>query len=320
MKKLICLFLAMAAVCALAAGCTVEKPIGPTEPTTVAVNDADLNKAIDQLGELDDAALEALRRAMEQGIEIPPDIGVPPETAPPTMPAGVQASPNEVYPLMVKVYNTLGSGTFLLRAKGSSPQGGPTMGNATSMTLAMDGANTMMEFDMDWTAVFKAMSEGTPEYGQSIVQGITAQGLFGKKARFVSRPDDVFIAFPDKKTYLSMGAPEESGSEGQLGLAGAFSGTLIPDEVPDDIASSRVTMGGKEYLCATLNEGNARYYFLNGDLKRIEIENEGEVMILEIQELTGTVDPKLFTTEGMKVMPVDQMAQMGEGLGAIFGG
>ena len=317
MKKQICLFLAMAVVFALMAGCTVEKNIGPDPATTIPVDEAALKEAADLLGDLDAVAMNALREAMEKNNVTIPAYTEPPEPPPPAMPQGVQTNPNDVFPLMEKVYNTFASGTFYLKAKGSAPMGGPNMGT-TPMTIAIDGQKTMMEFDMDWASLFVAMTEGTPDAGRAKIQGYTAQTLFGKKVRFVSMPEDGYMIFLDKKTYLPIGAFSEPGAEVDVDMASAFSGSFVPEVKPTDIGSSKVTMGGQEYLCATLNDGQARYYFLNGDLKRIEIENQGEIMILEIQELTGKVDPKLFSVDGMKAMPLDQMSSLADSMGSLF--
>ena len=322
MKKLICLFLAMAVVFALITGCSTDKYIGQTDPTTATVNQADLQNALGSLdGAMDAAVQEAMRKAMEQGVTIPPDTG-PLETAPPPMPSGVQASPTELRPLMEKIYKIFNSGTFLIKAKGSSPMGGPT-GQAqgtTPMTIAVDKDNTMMEFDMDWITMLKAASEGTPNFGMATINGAIMITTFGKKVRFVSTPGNGFVAFLDKKTYIPMGAFSEEGeSAAPVDMAGTFSGSFLPKEgLPQEIKSSKVTMGGKEYLCATLDDGNARYYFQGGDLKRIEIQNTEDIMILEIEALSGTVDPKLFSSEGFRAVPIDQLTSLGDNFGSLF--
>jgi len=325
MKKLICLFLGVAIVFALAAGCKVGIDIGPTEPTTIAVNEDDLNKARNELdlGELDALAQDALRRALELDVTIPAEDS-PPQTMPPPMPAGVEVDAAEVRALMRNVLDIFGSGKFTMKTRSSSPfvAGGNT---ATPLTVAMDENAMAFEVEMDWASLFR--SEGQSVV-QARIQGATAQTLFGKKVRIVTKTDGIMIVLVDKKTYMPMGDGSAEGGElMEFDLTGAmgdaFGGAGSREEIEmrlNEIKSSKVTMGGKEYLCAELKaEGNTmRYYFQGGELKRIEADAEGESVMWEIDMLSGQVDPAFFGTAGMRAMPLDQMADLGASLGGVL--
>jgi len=322
MKKLICLCLAAAALFALAAGCQKEVVIGPTEPTTIAVNEDDLNKAAGMLdGELDAAAQEALRKLLEQGGTLPAATQ-PPETMPPTMPPGNQVDDALVRPLMKKTLDTLASGTFTIKSRGTSPIGAGT-NTALPLTIVMDNGTFAFELEMDWASQFKA--EGQNDVMARINAGI-AQSTFGRRLRIITSNEGVVFVFVDKKLYISMkDLAEEGGEPVDFDLTGAMGeifGARSQEEIDKalgQMTSSRVTANGKEYLCATVSPKNEdgtvaatmRYYFLDGELKRIETGETAESVMWEIESISDKADPAFFSTAGMKVMPIDQMADMG---------
>jgi len=324
MKKLICLCLAMAALFALAAGCNREITIGQTEPTTVAVNEQDLNNAAGQFGEdLDEAAREALRKALEGGINVA-DIQAPtqpPETMPPTMPPGSQTDDDAARPLMRKALDTLASGAFTIKTRGTSPFGEGTNA-ALPVTIAMSNGAFAFELEIDWASQFRA--DGQSPAMAAINAGI-AQSTFGKRLRIITSNEGVVFAFVDKKLYVSMKDLADEGGEpmnfDMTGAMGEIFGTKSQEEIDKalgQMTSSKVTADGKEYLCATVsprNEngdvaGTMRYYFLDGELKRIETGEGAEAVMWEIESISDKADPAFFSTADMKVMPIDQMANM----------
>ena len=335
MKKLICLCLALAAAFALAAsGCQVDKTIGPTEPTTIPVNEDDLNNAAGLFDEdLDEAAREALRRALEGGLNIA-DLQAPtqpPETMPPTMPAGVETDAAEARRLMKDVLEIFGSGKFMMKTRSAAPfmEGGNI---ATPLTVAVDENVMAFEMEMDWASMFKGQGQSP---ASARIQGASAQTMFGKKMRFITRTDGMAIVFPDKKMYIPMGDGSEEGGELMdfdltAALGEAFGGASTPGEVEEklkDIKSSKVTANGKEYLSAEVATKNAdgstttiRYYFLGGELKRIEAYPDAESIMWEVDMLTTQVPANFFSTQGMRVMDIAQMAELGGGIGDLLGG
>jgi len=328
MKKLICLFLALAALCSLAA-CQKDLNIGQTEPTTIEVNDEDLNKALGNLeGDLDAAMQDALNKALGQGVTIPENVP-PPQTMPPPMPTGVEAKLEDVYPLVEEVHKILNSGTYLLKARGSTPPSSGMPLGTTPVTFAVDKDKTAFEADMDWINMFKTMTEGTTEYNMATIRGATMQTLFGKKVRFVSKPDGDLIMFLDKKTFAPIPAPESEEGESPMSMAGMFGEAFTPKTSgsPESVTPSKVAYNGKEYLCAEVKGTDGLtmlYYFLDKQLKRIEMKAKDpdsgklETMVFEIDSLTGTVDPAFFSTAGFKAMPLDQLGQLTDSMGGLF--
>jgi len=330
MKKLICLCLALAAVFALMAGCNKDVVIGPTEPTTIEVSPDDLNQAMNQLGDLDEAARKALEDLLKMGGSLP-EPTQPPETMPPTMPAGVETDAAEARALMRKVLEIFGSGKFMIKTRSPSPfmEGGNI---ATPLTVAVDENVMAFELEMDWATMFR--DQGQSPAMSAINAGI-AQSTFGKKMRFITKSDGMAIVFPDKKMYIPMGDGSEEGGELfdfdlTAALGEAFGGAKSPEETEEklrDIKSSKVTANGKEYLSAEVATKNAdgstttiRYYFLGGELKRIEAEPGAESVMWEVDMLTTQVPANFFSTQGMRVMDIAQMAELGGGLGDLLGG
>ena len=330
MKKLICLFLAMAAVFALAAGCSQGGlVIGETTATTREVGAEELSNVAGQLegainGVLDTAMQSALQDALARGVTIPAETA-PLETLPPPMPEGSQVSADQLRPLMEQTLKILGGETFTLKARGASPMAGPA-GGTTALTMVMDKDKTAFEVDMDWINMFKAMTAGTPEAGLATIRGASMQTFFGKKLRFLSVPGNEAIVFLDKKTYTAFSADAEAEASGMpVDMAGSLGGMFTPNtEVPENLNASKVSMNGKDYMCATLvNEDGSttmRYYFLNSELKRIEMQGEGETVIWEIDEIKATADPSFFSTAGMKKVSFEELGDLTGSLGTLFGG
>jgi len=332
MKRLICLFLGLAVVFSLAAGCS-DVSIGQTEPTTRVVGEEELNIAMGQLGaDLDAAANDALRNYMAQGVTLP--VGTEPiVTMPPPMPTGVQIRAEDVYPLMERVRNILNSKTYTLKARGAAP---PTAGmplGTTPVTFVSDKDKSAFEVQMDWTNMLKAITQGTPEYNMAAIQGAAMTTFFGKKVRFISKPDGDMILLLDKKQYAPIPRGEDGeggGGDSPLSMASMFGDVFSPPKSTGNVQASKVTDGGKDYLCATIpgEEGLImRYYFaaLDSNLRRIEMEAKNpdtgakEVMVFEIEELSDKVDPAVFSTAGFKALSLDELAQLGEGSFGLLG-
>jgi len=330
MKKLICLFLGLAVVLSLAAGC--DRTLGPEIETTKLVSDEERNQAAGQLGDLDDAAKQALDDMLARGVTLPAE-ELPVQPMAPPMPTGVQARPEDVYPLMEKVRNILSSDTYMFKARGSAPPSAGMPMGTTPVTFAVDKGKSAFEADMDWTNMMRAMAEpGTQEYNMARINGATMATLFGRKVRFVSRPDGDLVLFVDKKTYVQIPAGEGENGEGVLSMGSMFGEVFSPKKSAGDVQASKVTDNGKEYLCATIKgEGGVtmRYYFLvseDSPLKRIEMDapnpetGKNEVIVFEIDMLTDKVDAAMFSSAGFSVMPFDQMLGEAGGLGTMFGG
>ena len=334
MKKLICLLLALAAIVTLAAGCGKELNPNP-EPTSALTPEAlnDIAGGQDP-NSMDAAALKALQDKLASGGYIPEGVTIPaevppPVTMPPPMPTGVAAKAEDVIPLVENVIRILSSETYLIKARGASPLGdGSAAIGSTPITFAVDKGLTAFELDVDWINMYKVMSEGTAEYGLSTIKGAASQTMFGRKLRFISKADGASIVFVDKKTYMAM--PSEGaaavGENSTADMAGSLSKVFTPQK--GDIIPSKVTDGGKEYLCATITgpEGTImRYYFLDGSLRRIEMEGQmdesmaaDQVMVFEIEQLSNTVDPAMFNTAGFTAMPIDQLSALGDSFGGVF--
>jgi len=334
MKKLICLCLALAVLASLAAGCNVV--IGPEVPTTVPVNEADLEAVRNQFGELDADAEEALRIFLSEGGR-PEDLVIddtPPMTMPPPMPEGSPAAPDVVRPLMEKMFATFASDSFMIKARGTSPLGGAS---AAPMTIAMNRDAIAFEVEIDWAGMLRAEGQSN---AQAAFTSASIQALLGKRMRFVIETNGVKIVFPDKNTYMSLSDLAEEEGEEPLNLeefirtlSGMFGGAASEQEAQkrmDSIVPSRVTADGKEYLCATVTlpmEGTnetviMRYYFLGEELRRVETQTAEDSVMVEIDVFTSQVDQSLFNTNDMRTMNLEEMAKMGSNipnLGGLLG-
>jgi len=341
-KQLIAIILALLVAAALLAGC--EASVGDLGATTApSLDPAAMARLMSELGLGDDLdALTPEQRAdlqrgmwdngLDTGVTIPPpSSSMVPATAPPTLPPGVSVQSSEVYHLVKAVQDTFNSGTFYLKARGTFPVEMGSGGYAP-IIIAMDQDKLMFETEMDWVSLMKA-NAAPGEKAMAAMTGASMQTMFGNKFRMVISPEGAYWVFPASQRYFDLSAmagPEGLGD--MSGLAEAFNifrqedANGQPLQVPDDIPSTKVTVDGKEYLCGAFvardEEGKVistmRYYFLNGQIKRIEVVVEGmeENMVLEIDEFSGRVDASLFSVTGYRTIPLTELA----GIASFMGG
>ena len=315
---LLCLGLALT----LLAGCEFNR--GEQDGAVVI---PDVPENYDELSE------EELRRLMNLGedgyMTLPPGI-TEDETEPPgpplvTMPDGTPVT-TEMHDMVRGVVETLGSGRFYMSGRGTTP--GDLANNANSpMVIAADGNRLMIETrNVDW-ALATQNESGRRDFGRSRVQAATLATFFGRTLRMIMTPQGPIIAFPDRNTFIDITGISEAMGEDEvdftdfdmdfLGPAGAAG-----QDIPTDLSPTRIAVGDREYLRATLASPEAitHYFFRDGNLRRLEIVQDGEHFIFEIDELHGNPAARLFTTEGMRRAPMDHiMTLFGMGGGGMFG-
>ena len=276
---------------------------------------------------------ENLQMTMPEGIT-EYEVTDPPPPPLITMPAGAPAQASEVYPLVRGVIDIFNSGRFYLRGRGTlpgdmTPVGG---GNNAQLTIAADGNNIMFQSAIDWNMMMQAVDAADGgaarnDFGASRVRAATLSTFFGRQIRLVMTPQGPIFAFPDRNVFIDLPALLEAAGEDEelppmdMELFDAMGLSLR--DVPRDIPASSVTVGGREYLAATMVEGEARvvYYFYDGQLRRIEAfsPEQGETMILEVDEFHGNPEARLFTTQGMRRAPMaDIITFMNMGGGNVF--
>lgn len=351
MKKLTAMLMVMAALFALLAGCEVNiENTDPTEATMPDLLDPNAVKsAADELGvdldNLDDQALKELQEKLTRPdltlgennnleVALPEGVTKPAETttkAPPTtMPKGAAAQSSEVYPLVKAVLETMNSGKFYLKgystsaAPGIDVAFGDLAGNYSLLIIAVDGNQMALENEVDWVAMLKASSEGN-DFGSATALGLTMQTAYGKRLRMLFNNDGMYIVFPEKKKYTSFSDMLGEEASGEFADAGDLVGSMFGEvntAALDNLESSRVTSGGKEYLCATLPSSDSsamKLYFLGGELKRIETitsSDSGDVStIIDVEEFNGSPDPSLFSTKGMSTVKLAELTNLFSKLG-----
>lgn len=364
MKKTLCLILAAIAVAALFAGCETKdldgKTTGTTGPhldlTPDIVNDVMKEAGITgtELSPEEEALLQS--KLAEQGYDVtienggiqvkPPEgVTLPPETEaptePPPMPTGVAVASNaEAVALLEGLQSIFKSKTFTLKAKTSSAVS-IGIGGFNAMTMVVDKDRIALEGSGNLGQLFTMGDEKEDYAGQKKVRAAIIETFLGRTFRLVMGKDKMLYAFPDRKTYIDLSAmlqqaAAEGGEEGEeFDLSEALNFESILDQMfglgiaeETTVKQSKVTDGGKEYICATIEKDGvaSNFYFLGKDLKRIEMVGpdpddpaKTTRVVTEIESLTGTVDPKYFDTKNMT--PID-MGKLAEVLGgsSLLGG
>ena len=322
-KRIIALILALAAAAVLLAGC--ELRLGPEQgidiPTLPELSPEDLAllSKLNEDGD-DDALNRALLGLLPPGFTLAADQ----EHAlqPNMLPEGEAADKAELLKLVKKVQDTFNSGTFYLKGRGNNmmDSGG---GSYAPMTLAVDQDKMMIETDFDWGNMMKTayQEQGEADVGQSKLQASIAQTLLGSKMRMLYVDNTVYMLYPEKKRAANLSAFAE-GEDGLDGISpnemiNTFDqfGSKLADE--NDLKATRVKDGKNEYLCATytvdedeLGRTTMKYYFLKGELKRLEVASEQGNSVFEIDTFSGRVDSSLFSTKGYAQLNMGDMAKL----------
>ena len=328
-KILIAMFALLALSVTIFAGCTINPPqaqgLGPPPlpegMTPDQLSAAERQRLIDTYG-LDPDTLM---------LPMPPDLNTDMGTTLPpleTMPQGVAAQSQEVYPMLRNVIDTFATGRFYLRGHTTVPDNEFTQ-SAGSVPIAMasDGERFVMEQNINWNDMLQ--TDGF-DFGASRIQAAIFNTTFGNQMRMIFDPagPGPIIAFPVRNSYLSL-----------ADLAGALGGEM-PDmgmdmedfdlvgigtlEIPNDLRSTRVTAGGREYLTATIpneDDGTNTFFFHNGQLVRMETRlADGSLSIIEVETFHGNPPASMFTTQGLTRMPLSQIMSLFEGMGGEGGG
>ena len=204
----------------------------------------------------------------------------------------------EARALLEQTVGILNGKIYILKGRSTSPTGG-----FTTLVMAMDQDKLMAETEMDWPAM--VATTGAPR-----LAGFILQLVLGKSMRMVLSPEGMYWIFPDRRLYLDLGAL-------MGGDMGGFMETLDMlgvAEVPEDLDVTQPVIGGKTYLCVTLEnqeDGNtSSYYFLNGQLKRITVTQYGEDMVIEIDQFSAQVDESYFSTRWLLPIPLRWLAPL----------
>jgi len=322
-KRIVAMILATALVMAIVAGCefTLFSRDREHQPHIhIPVPTGDMPEDPDELAALrDEYGLdENFQVTFPEGVtEGPTEPELPALT---TMPRGEQAQASEVYPMLREAIDIFNSGRFFMQGRSTTPPNefAPTAANNTPMTLAVDGNRMMSEITMDWNLMLQDTDGGA--FGAPRVRAATLNTMFGRRMRVVMRPDGIMMAFPDRNLFFDMQDLGEAtdtdlgGADDMSGLDEFLGGFGSTREIPRDIPAERVTVGGREYLSATITEDGMRftYFFHNGELRRLEATHteEGVSIIMEVQEFHGDPDARLFTSQGMGRVPLAQLVTM----------
>ena len=168
-----------------------------------------------------------------------------------------------------------------------------------------DGKPITMVLDKDKMAM--ETTGGQELFKSSGASSLSAVGfelLFGKTVRMLVTPGKEYYVFPDRNVYLDM-----------TGLAGAFPnpvGNIA--QANGEVKSSRVTIGGTEYLCGTAADSQGvtwSLYFLGSELKRIESKSNKGTTVIEVSSFSGTAESKYLSVSGMALFDMSALSALG---------
>ncbi len=109
------------------------------------------------------------------------------------------------------------------------------------------------------------------------------------KCNIIIRDEQCYFVIPGMRAYMT--APAEEVGE-------MFNSDMIT-EVDDNaayVSSAEVEFDGEKYLCDVYEADGAtsKYYYQNGDIKRVEITEGESVSIIQFNEISSKVDNSVF--------------------------
>lgn len=143
--------------------------------------------------------------------------------------------------------------------------------------------------------------------GLSLPMTVLYRVLFGTKLRVVFEKDDVKLVFPSRRSYLNLGknASAKNALEDVQNMLDLFGQT----DFPAAVVTSKQTIEGKEYLVAATktNGYEVSYYFLNGQLKKLESIGYGYENTFYVDQFSAVPDAKYFSIKWMFRLPINNL-------------
>lgn len=141
---------------------------------------------------------------------------------------------------------------------------------------------------IETVAPLNIMRNGTNLYFETALP--LKDGIGSTRVNLLFLDDACYIIIPSMRAYMSI--PKETA--GEMIPSDAFNNL---DEVEGTyISSSEVVHNGQTYVCDVYeNQGaTTKYYYQDGQLKRVETVNGDDSSILEFQKLSSQVDESKF--------------------------
>ncbi len=155
------------------------------------------------------------------------------------------------------------------------------------------------------TIPMKASRDGEKLY---IETAIPVEGQGSLKCNIIMRDNQCYFVLPAMRAYMA--APVES--MGEI-FTEDFFATAEQDSQSKYVSSAEVELEGKTYIC-DIYESNGtvtKEYYLNGDLKRLEVINGEDITITQFNEVSDKVDKSVFKVP-THYMDISRMMSMSE--------
>ncbi len=138
------------------------------------------------------------------------------------------------------------------------------------------------------TIPMKASRDGDKLY---IETAIPVEGQGSLKCNIIMRDNQCYFVLPAMRAYMA--APVES--MGEI-FTEDFFATAEQDTQSKYVSSAEVELEGKTYICDIYESNGSvtKEYYLDGDLKRLEVINGEDITITQFNEVSDKVDSSVF--------------------------
>jgi YD repeat-containing protein len=295
---------------ALLAGCGKTGGDSPTQSEAAAgaqagsTNDASATPSSDlDVSLTGDDAIPGTEAptAVPQNSSTLPNGTTPASTTKKSATAGAAA---DVLAYVKQVQDTLNSKNFTLKGSASS----------SPLVLVASGDKVAFEAPTSWLMSQLAATDA----GLSTAEAASMTTLLGKTLRLVATPERTLLVMPDLRAYSDLGdvGVGDVSTEDFEELFNYLGGK----DALKNIKTSTATLNGKEHQVATIKDEDgkdlARLYFLQGQLKRIELLQGDLKTTLDVTSLQNTADASYFSTKGLYPFDFSALQGMG-GLGGM---
>ncbi len=149
-----------------------------------------------------------------------------------------------------------------------------------------DGKKSAMKFEIGMSVFLGALDKELAKFASAFLTTIGGKNM---KVSVISTPGGNYVLLDSLKKYQKV--PKDEINDYM------YSGTIINFEEAKYSGTGTVKLKGETYVCEEFvtDSGEVRtFYFLNGELKRVESKEATQTVIVEIIEIKDTVDSSVF--------------------------
>lgn len=155
--------------------------------------------------------------------------------------------------------------------------------------ICRNGKKIAMDFEIGISSFLKGLDESASSVASAF---FSLAGVKNMKIKYISTGTKNYLVMTSLKKYVEL-SDEES-----VDYVGGILGDTSISSDADYVGTSKIKVGGINYVCEEFKSHDGekrRYYFCDGELKRIELDAGANTSIIEVNSIKGTVNNSAFS-------------------------